>query len=421
ALRARRAGLGQRFAPPEGARPLMASAPEARPAPRGLPVVAIVGRPNVGKSTLFNRLVGARRAIVDDAPGVTRDRVVAPAAHAGRAFLCVDTGGFTAEPPRDRAALAARVHSQTLAAVAEADCVLCVLAGAAGLAPEDRETVRLLRRSGQPVVSAVTKLDTRGREPLLHDFPALGLDRLLPLSAPPGRARRGGGAGPRAARQQVGPGRARAAGAGRVVREPGGRAAGVRRGAAPLRGGGGGRGAGRPLSARGSGRARRRGGPADAGAEPRPRGRGRGHPAAQPRGQGAALLLRHADRPPAARRHRVRERARARAGAVHSLPRRPAHRGLPADGCAASPGAPHPAGGQRTPGARERRTYSRSPAAETWRPASSSALKGRVGVTTAIAPASLIEAVRRAEARGSCAEKRPFERSCQGPPRRALA
>ena len=162
-------------------------ASEARPAARGLPVVAIVGRPNVGKSTLFNRLVGARRAIVDDAPGVTRDRVVAPAAHAGRAFLCVDTGGFTAEPPRDRAALAARVHSQTLAAVAEADCVLCVLDGAAGLAPEDRETVRLLRRSGKPVVYAVNKLDTPGREPLLHDFQALGVEPLLPVSAAHGR------------------------------------------------------------------------------------------------------------------------------------------------------------------------------------------------------------------------------------------
>ena len=165
----------------------MASAPEARPAPRGLPVVAIVGRPNAGKSTLFNRLVGARRAIVDDAPGVTRDRVVAAAAHAGRAFLCVDTGGFTAEPPRDRAALAARVRAQTLAAVAEADCVLCVLDGAAGLAPEDRETVRLLRRSGKPVVYAVNKLDTPGRDPLLHDFQALGVEPLLPVSAAHGR------------------------------------------------------------------------------------------------------------------------------------------------------------------------------------------------------------------------------------------
>src|SRR5439155_797218 len=83
----------------------------------------------------------AQRAIVDNAPGVTRDRVVAPAVHAGRAFLCVDTGGFAAEPPRDPAALAARVRAQTLAAVAEADCVVCVLDGPAGLAPEDRETV----------------------------------------------------------------------------------------------------------------------------------------------------------------------------------------------------------------------------------------------------------------------------------------
>ena len=165
----------------------MATAPEARPAARGLPVVAIVGRPNVGKSTLFNRLVGARRAIVDDAPGVTRDRVIAPAAHAGRAFLCVDTGGFTAEPPRDRAALAARVREQTLAAVAEADCVVCVLDGAAGLAPEDRETVRLLRRSGKPVVYAVNKLDTPRREPLVHDFQALGVEPLVPVSAAHGR------------------------------------------------------------------------------------------------------------------------------------------------------------------------------------------------------------------------------------------
>src|SRR5437667_225970 len=163
------------------------TASEARPAARGLPVVAIVGRPNVGKSTLFNRLVCAHRAIVDDAPGVTRDRVVAPAVHAGRAFLCVDTGGFAAEPPRDPAALAAQVRARTLAAVAEADCVVCVLDGPAGLAPEDRETVRLLRRSGKPVVYVVNKLDTPAREPLLHDFHALGIEPLLPVSVAHGR------------------------------------------------------------------------------------------------------------------------------------------------------------------------------------------------------------------------------------------
>ena len=156
-------------------------------APGGLPVVALVGRPNVGKSTLFNRIVRSRRAIVDDAPGVTRDRVVAPATHAGRAFLCVDTGGFLAAEPRDPAALGARVRAQTLTAIAEADVVVCVFDGAAGLAPEDRETVRVLRRSGKPVVFAVNKIDTPGRELLAHDFHATGVDGLVPVSAAHGR------------------------------------------------------------------------------------------------------------------------------------------------------------------------------------------------------------------------------------------
>jgi GTP-binding protein len=164
--------------PPEAAR---------APAVGGLPVVAIVGRPNVGKSTLFNRIVRARRAIVDDEPGVTRDRVVAPAAHGGRSFLCVDTGGFVAEAPRDRAALAALVRAQTLTAIAEADCVVCVFDGQAGLAPEDRETARLLRRRGKPVVFTVNKIDTPGRAPLLHDFHAVGAERLLAVSAAHGR------------------------------------------------------------------------------------------------------------------------------------------------------------------------------------------------------------------------------------------
>src|SRR5262245_57737947 len=142
-----------------------------------LPVVAIVGRPNVGKSTLFNRIVRARRAIVDDAPGVTRDRVVARAEHGGRAFVCVDTGGFVADTPRDAAALAAQVRAQALAAVGEADVVVCVLDGVAGLAPADRDTVRLLARARKPVLFAVNKLDTAGRQPLA------GVDRVFPVSA----------------------------------------------------------------------------------------------------------------------------------------------------------------------------------------------------------------------------------------------
>ena len=162
------------------------AAPPADAAP-ALPVIAIIGRPNVGKSTLFNRIVGSRRAIVDDVPGVTRDRVVASASRGGKAFLCVDTGGFAAEPPRDPAALPARVREQTLAAIAEADCVVCVFDAVTGLVPEDRETVRLLRRSGKPVVYAVNKIDTASREALLHDFHAAGVDRLLAVSAAHGR------------------------------------------------------------------------------------------------------------------------------------------------------------------------------------------------------------------------------------------
>ena len=149
----------------------------------GVPLVAIVGRPNVGKSTLFNRLVRARRAIVDDVPGVTRDRIVAPAEHAGRQFLCVDTGGFATDAPRDPSTLAARVREQTLRAVTEADCVVCVFDAAAGLLPEERDLVRLLGRSGKPVAFVVNKVDTPARERLLADFYAAGVDRLLAVSA----------------------------------------------------------------------------------------------------------------------------------------------------------------------------------------------------------------------------------------------
>src|SRR5262249_3543609 len=150
---------------------------------RSLPVVAIVGRPNAGKSTLFNRIVRARRAIVDDAPGVTRDRVVARAEHGGRAFLCVDTGGFDADAPHDPAALAARVREQALAAVAEADCVVCLLDGQAGLAPADRDTLRLLARTGRPVLFAVNKIDAAARAPHAAEFYAAGMDRLFEVSA----------------------------------------------------------------------------------------------------------------------------------------------------------------------------------------------------------------------------------------------
>jgi len=155
----------------------------ASAASRGLPVVVLVGRPNVGKSTLFNRLIGARRAIVDDAPGVTRDRLVAPASHAGRTFLCVDTGGFLAETPQDRGTLVAQVRAQTLAAIEQADCVVCVFDGQSGLGPPDREMVDVLRRSGKPTLFVAQKIDTPRHEPLVSEFYAAGADHVIAVSA----------------------------------------------------------------------------------------------------------------------------------------------------------------------------------------------------------------------------------------------
>lgn len=155
----------------------------ATPSTPGAPaVVAIVGRPNVGKSSLFNRVVGQRRAIVDDEPGVTRDRLVGVASHAGRTFVCVDTGGFDALPAGEDELIVA-VRRQALEAIREADCVVYVVDGRAGLAPADVEVGRLLLRAGRPVVVAVNKIDTAGHAGRLHDFHRLGLAPLIATSA----------------------------------------------------------------------------------------------------------------------------------------------------------------------------------------------------------------------------------------------
>jgi GTP-binding protein len=148
--------------------------------PRKLPIVAIVGRPNVGKSTLFNRLVGARRAIVDDQPGVTRDRNYAEAEWAERAYLLVDTGGIDADTDGQ---LEASVQAQSRLAVAEADFVIFLLDGKGGLNPLDREAVDGLRKANKPVFFAVNKLDSRQRGDNLYEFFALGIDPLYSISA----------------------------------------------------------------------------------------------------------------------------------------------------------------------------------------------------------------------------------------------
>jgi GTP-binding protein len=154
-----------------------------------LPLVAIVGRPNVGKSTLFNRFIGRRRALVDDHPGLTRDRIVDEVEVAGRAVLLVDTAGL--EPLAVAAeageSLQAAVQAQARAAVAEADAVLFVVDGRAGLLPEDEAIARELRRTSRPLVLAVNKLDTPRHEAAAGEFHRLGFAHVYAVSAEHGR------------------------------------------------------------------------------------------------------------------------------------------------------------------------------------------------------------------------------------------
>jgi GTPase len=157
-----------------------ADIPTARARSGKLPVVAIVGRPNVGKSTLFNRLIGERRAIVDDLPGVTRDRNYGVAIWSGRQYLIVDTGGLDSGSGGE---LEASVQAQSHRAVAEADIIIFLFDGKGGLNPLDREAVDLLRRSDKPVLFAVNKLDSQRRADNLYEFFALGIDHLYSISA----------------------------------------------------------------------------------------------------------------------------------------------------------------------------------------------------------------------------------------------
>jgi len=148
-------------------------------------IVAIVGRPNVGKSTLFNRLVGGRQAIVDNVPGVTRDRNYAEVEWGETSFTLVDTGGFE-EPGLGvmDEVIAAQVRRQVEAAIGEADAIVLLCDGREGLNPLDREMMDRLRRAQRPVFVAVNKLDTvTAEEKLLSEFYALGVEHLYPVSS----------------------------------------------------------------------------------------------------------------------------------------------------------------------------------------------------------------------------------------------
>jgi GTPase len=148
------------------------------------PVIAIVGRPNVGKSTLFNRLVGQRRALVRDVPGVTRDRLYGQVAFERWQATVVDTGGF--DPSSDEP-LIEGVRRQVLTAVEEADLVLFVVDARAGVTALDSEIARALRRAERPVVLVANKVDAGGLESALAELHGLGFGEPVPVSAEHGR------------------------------------------------------------------------------------------------------------------------------------------------------------------------------------------------------------------------------------------
>jgi GTP-binding protein len=148
------------------------------------PIVAIVGRPNVGKSTLFNRIIGWQKAIVEDIPGVTRDRIYSDAEWNGREFIIVDTGGFE---PESEDLYPSLIRSQIKIAIKEADLILFVLDGKAELLPQDVEVLKLLRKSHKPVLYVVSKIDHEKHELSTVDFHSLGVDNFIAVSAVHGR------------------------------------------------------------------------------------------------------------------------------------------------------------------------------------------------------------------------------------------
>ncbi len=148
------------------------------------PIVAVVGRPNVGKSTLFNRLAGKSLAIVDDAPGITRDRHYAPAHLAGRDVTLVDTGGFD---PASGDPMQQGIARHVEAAIAEADVIVCVLDGTLPPTTPDREAIALLRSSSKPVVYVANKVDNADRALQATELFSLGVPELVNVSALHGR------------------------------------------------------------------------------------------------------------------------------------------------------------------------------------------------------------------------------------------
>lgn len=145
-----------------------------------LPLVVIVGRPNVGKSTLFNAITGTRRAIVGDEPGITRDRINGQAAHRGKPFRITDTGGIVVD---DGDFIPAQILKQARVAFDEAQAIVYVIDGRTEITAADRDLLNLLRAEGRKVTLAVNKIDAPSRESLLADFYALGAEEIFGVSA----------------------------------------------------------------------------------------------------------------------------------------------------------------------------------------------------------------------------------------------
>ncbi len=150
----------------------------------GVPTLAIVGRPNVGKSTLFNRIVGSRRAIVGDEPGITRDRLYGDAEWRGRRIRIIDTGGII---PEDKDFIPAEIFRQARVAFDEAAAIVMVVDGRSEVSAPDLELVRLLRKTGRPLFLAVNKADSEKQASIVDEFHRLGIKQMFPISAEHGR------------------------------------------------------------------------------------------------------------------------------------------------------------------------------------------------------------------------------------------
>jgi GTPase len=157
---------------------MVARAAQSSVAP--LPVVVIVGRPNVGKSTLFNAIIGQRRSIVGDEPGITRDRIHGVAEYLGRPFELIDTGGII---PNDAEMIPSEILKQARVALDRAAHIIFLIDGRTEITGTDRELAKILRRIGKPVALAVNKIDSTAREGLAHEFHTLGFTDLFPISS----------------------------------------------------------------------------------------------------------------------------------------------------------------------------------------------------------------------------------------------